>query len=232
MITPALTGELKGALYLGRPASGPIRKPPFTVYLTFAGHGVLVKIRGTADAKPGDGPGHDDVRRKPGAAVQRTETAAERRVAGDRREPSRVRRIPRRKPIFTPWTSPFEAGCHPARARRFEITGCQAPRFQPSFGRACSQTRPAATARLRVTFSREDADEELGGLTVTMPAGLSRQHLEGPAVPRTAGRAKGPVPEASQIGEVTAGAGPGPNRCSSRAARSSSPAPTTARRSA
>ena len=52
LVTPALSGELKGALYLGGPASGPVTGPPFTVYLTFAGHGVLVKIKGTATPNP------------------------------------------------------------------------------------------------------------------------------------------------------------------------------------
>ena len=47
LVTPALTGELKGFLYLGGPPSGPITKPPFTVYLTLAGHGVLVKVKGS-----------------------------------------------------------------------------------------------------------------------------------------------------------------------------------------
>ena len=62
LVTPALTGELKGALYLGGPPSGPITSPPFEVYLTLAGHGVLVKIKGTVDAGPGDRSADDDVR--------------------------------------------------------------------------------------------------------------------------------------------------------------------------
>ncbi len=52
LTTPALTSELKGFLYLGGPPSGVITKPPFTVYLTLHGHGVLVKVRGTVTPDP------------------------------------------------------------------------------------------------------------------------------------------------------------------------------------
>ena len=95
-ITPALTGELKGRCIWAarRRASSPA--PPFTVYLTFEGHGVRVEDPRHGHARPCDRPGHDDLRRKPRAAVQRTETPPERRLARDARQPERLRLLQRR----------------------------------------------------------------------------------------------------------------------------------------
>ena len=208
LITPALSGELKGFLYLGGPPSGPITKPPFTVYLTLAGHGVLVKIKGTVVTGPGHGPGHDDVRRKPRAAVQRTESAAQRRLPRDGREPQRLRGIPRRK-------RPHAVD----RRRSAKTRNRRASRSRSRAARRRASRRRSRRARLsnqaggyspfRVTFSREDADEDLGGLTVTTPPGLSGNLSKVPLCGEPQA-AEGTCPEASQIGEVTAGAGPGP----------------------
>ncbi len=62
---------------------------------------------------------------------------------------------------------------------------------------------------LSVTFSREDADEDLAGLTVTTPPGFSGNLAKVPLCGEPQA-ALGTCPEASQIGEVIAGAGPGP----------------------
>ena len=62
---------------------------------------------------------------------------------------------------------------------------------------------------LRVTFARKDADQDLRGLTVTTPPGLSGNlsHVSLCGEPQASQGLCGPD---SQIGEVTAGAGPGP----------------------
>jgi hypothetical protein len=62
---------------------------------------------------------------------------------------------------------------------------------------------------LSVTFSREDPDQDLGGLWITTPPGLSGNLSKVPLCgePQAAEGTCGPE---SQIGELTAGAGPGP----------------------
>jgi hypothetical protein len=207
LVTPALTGELKGFLYLGGPPSGPITKPPFTVYLTLEGHGVLVKIEGTVVLDPVTGQVTTTFDKNPELPfselkVQLTggsrATVANPSTCGEYHAES----------VLTPWTVPFGENAEPS-SFPFQITGCQAPRFDPSFVAGTTSNQAGGYTPLSVTFSREDADEDLGGLTVTTPPGFSGNLSKVPLCGEPQA-ALGTCPEASQIGEVTAGAGPGP----------------------
>jgi hypothetical protein len=207
VITPALTGELKGALYLGGPPSGPITGPPFTVYLTFAGHGVLVKIRGTATPNPATDQittVFDENPELPFSELKLHLTGGSRATLAN---PSTCGSYAA-EGVLTPWSTPFTPDAITSSAP-FEITGCQAPRFDPSFAASTLSNQAGGYSPLRVTFGREDADEDLGGLSVTTPPGLSG-NLSKISLCSEPQAALGTCPEASQIGEVMAGAGPGP----------------------
>jgi hypothetical protein len=207
VITPALTGELKGALYLGGPPTGPITGPPFTIYLTLEGHGVRLKIRGTATPNPVTGqittifnenpelPFSDLKLHLTGgsrATLANPSTCGSYSAEGD----------------LTPWSTPFTPDATPDSAP-FEITGCGAPRFEPSFVAGPVSNQAGGYTPLSVTFSREDTDQDLAGLTVTTPPGLSGNLSKTPLCHEPQA-AEGTCPQASLIGEVTAGAGPGP----------------------
>jgi hypothetical protein len=207
VVTPSLSGELKGGMYLGGPPSGVITKPPFTAYLTFAGHGVLVKIRGTVVPNPVTGQIVTTFDENPELPFSELKlllnggsraTVANPRACGEYHAES----------DFTPWTSPFEADVTQL-SLPFEITGCQPARFDPSFSASTLSNQAGGYSTFRVFFSREDADEELGGLTVTTPPGFSGNLAKVPLCGEPQA-AEGTCPESSRIGEVTAGAGPGP----------------------
>ena len=207
VVTPALTGELKGALYLGGPPSGPITGPPFTVYLTLEGHGVIVKIRGTVTPNPVTGQVTTVFDENPELPVSEVKlhvsggsraTLANPSVCGSYFAESDL----------TPWSSPFTPDATPSSAP-FEVTGCQPSRFDPSFVAGTTSNQAGGYSPLSVTFSREDADEDLGGLTVVTPPGLSGNLSNVPLCGEPQA-AEGTCPAASQIGELTAGAGPGP----------------------
>jgi|HubBroStandDraft_4_1064222.scaffolds.fasta_scaffold08252_2 hypothetical protein len=207
LITPALTGELKGLLYLGGPPSGTITGPPFTLYLTFAGHGVLVKIRGTATPDPVTGQittVFDENPELPFSELKLTLNGGSRATLAN---PSACGSY-RAESDLTPWSSPFEPDATPS-SLPFEITGCQSPRFNPSFTAGTVSNQAGGYSPLSVTFSREDADQQLAGITVITPPGLvgSLAHIPLCAEPQAAQGTCGPE---SQIGELTAGAGPGP----------------------
>ncbi len=208
VITPALTGELKGSLYLGGPPSGPITSPPFTVYLTFEGHGVHVKIRGTVTPDPATGQITTTFDENPELPVQRTETPSERRLARDAREPERPaaptapKRTSRRGARRSRRT-------RRRRARRSRSPAAARRASNPSFEAGTTSNQAGGYSPLSVTFAREDADEDLGGLSVTTPPGLSG-NLTGIPLCGEPQAAEGTCPAASQIGELTAGAGPGP----------------------
>jgi hypothetical protein len=207
LTTPALTGELKGALYLGGPPSGVITKPPFEVYLTLAGHGVLVKVKGSVVPDPLTGQvttTFDKTPEEPFSELRVQLTGGSRATVAN---PSVCGSYSAESDL-TPWSAPFDPDALPS-SLPFEITGCKAPRFAPSFVAGPTSNQAGGYTPLSVTFSREDADEDLGGLTVTTPPGLSGNLSKVPLCgePQAAQGMCGPE---SQIGELTAGAGPGP----------------------
>ncbi len=207
LITPALSSELKGALYLGGPSSGSITGPPFTVYLTLAGHGVLVKVRGTATPDPVTGQittVFDENPELPFSELKLQLTGGSRATLAN---PS-VCGSYSAESVLTPWSSPFEPDATPS-SLPFEITGCQGARFNPAFVVGTISNQAGGYSPLSVTFSREDADQDLGGITVTTPPGLSGNLSKVPLCPEPQA-AQGTCGPESQIGELTAGAGPGP----------------------
>ncbi len=214
LVTPALTGELKGFLYLGEESSGPITKPPFTVYLTLAGHGVLIKIKGSvvADEKTGQlTTTFDHNPELPFSELKLQLNGGSRSTVANPSVCDDAQGAPieySAESELTPWTAPDELAETPS-SFPFEITGCQGQRFDPSFAGSTLSNQAGGYSTLRVTFSREDADEDLGGLTVTTPPGLSGNLSKVPLCGEPQA-AEGTCPEASQIGELTAGAGPGP----------------------
>jgi hypothetical protein len=207
LVTPALSGELKGALYLGGPASGSITSPPFTVYLTLAGHGVLIKIRGSVLPDPVTGQlttVFDENPELPFSELRVLLTGGSRATVAN---PGACGAYSAQSDL-TPWSSPFGADATPG-SPSFEITGCGPARFNPSFVAGTLSNQAGGYSPLRVTFGREDADQTLGGLSVTTPPGLSGNLSKIPLCGEPQA-AQGTCPQASVIGELTVGVGPGP----------------------
>ena len=214
LVTPALSGELKGALYLGGPPSGPITGPPFTVYLTLQGHGALVKVRGTVTTNRETGQltiAFDETPELPFSELKLDLTGGSRAPLVNPRACTDAEGVPIEYSAaaeLTPSTAPFEPPVTPS-SPAFQATGCQGPRFDPTFVAGTTNNQAGAPSPLVVTVSRQDADQELGGIAITLPPGLTWNVTSVPLCGEPQA-AEGTCPEASQIGEVTVGAGPGP----------------------
>ncbi|HWY90053.1 MAG TPA: hypothetical protein VNY31_05215 [Solirubrobacteraceae bacterium] len=208
VVTPALAKELKGALYLGDPgAPGPITGPPFTLYLTFEGNGVLVKIRGAGVPDPVTGQittVFDHNPELPFSELKLHMSGGSRAALAN---PSACGAY-YAEAHLTPWASPSIADVL-TQSAPFEITGCGSARFAPSFVAGVLSNQAGGYSTFRTTFGREDTDQRLGGLTLTTPPGLSGNLSNVPLCPEPQA-SEGTCPEASRIGEVTAAAGPGP----------------------
>ena len=207
LITPALTGELKGFLYLGGPPSGFIRKPPLTVYLTLTGKGVLVKVRGTVTPNPLTGQLTAVFDENPQLPFSELKL----QLNGGSRAPDANPSVCgeyHAESVLTPWTSPFGEDALPG-SFPFAITGCGPARFAPSFAASTLSNQAGGYSTFRVNFGREDPDQDLGGLSITTPPGLSGNLSNVPLCGEPQA-AEGTCPESSKIGELTAGAGPGP----------------------
>jgi hypothetical protein len=204
--TPALNDKLTGGLYLAAPPSGTITAPPYGVFLTLAGDGVSIKLAGTVETDPTTGQLTTTFANTPQLPFSELEL----HINGGSRAPlanPATCGLFEAKSDITPWTSPAE----PDRllTSGFEITGCAPPRFTPSFAAGTTSNQAGGYTPLTVTFSREDADQNLAGLTVTTPPGLSGNLSKIPLCGEPQA-AEGTCPEASRIGELIAGAGPGP----------------------
>jgi hypothetical protein len=232
VVTPALTGELKGFLYLGGPPSGPIAGPPFTVYLTLKGHGAFVKVRGTVETNPTTGQITMTFAESPELPFSELKL----QLAGGSRAPlanPRACANAEGVPIeystegeLTPWTAPFESPAMPV-SPPFEVTGCQGPRFDPTFVAGTTNNQAGAPSPLVVTLSRQDADEDLGAIAITCPPGSPGTSRASPSAANHRQR-KAPARKRARSGKSRSARARVPNRTSSRAARCSSPNPTMA----
>jgi hypothetical protein len=82
--------------------------------------------------------------------------------------------------------------------------------FNPSFTAGSTNLQAGAFTPFVTSFSRSDTDQELSGLTVTLPPGLLGK-IAGIPLCGEAEASAGTCPEGSLVGTVKAGAGPGPN---------------------
>jgi hypothetical protein len=123
---------------------------------------------------------------------------------------------------LTPWSTlpggPPSSDSGPAAtpSSNFQIASgpngeaCAPQGFSPSFTAGTSNNQAGAFSPFTLTLARSDADQNLGGLTVTTPPGLLGM-LSRVQLCQEPQASLGTCPAASQIGHVTVGAGPGPD---------------------
>jgi hypothetical protein len=108
-----------------------------------------------------------------------------------------------------PWSAP-DSGPDATPFDSFLIeSGCVGG-FAPSFLAGSSNLQAGAYTPFVASFSRADTDQEMGGLSVSLPPGLLA-NLRGVPLCSEAQANAGTCSEESRVGTVLAGAGPGPN---------------------
>jgi hypothetical protein len=105
---------------------------------------------------------------------------------------------------LTPWNGAGAA----APTDSFAINAGCVSGFSPTFTAGSTSTEAGAFTPFALSLSRSDTDQELSGLTVTLPPGLLADIA---SVPLCTPSATGACPASSQVGTVEAGAGPGPH---------------------
>jgi uncharacterized repeat protein (TIGR01451 family) len=114
-----------------------------------------------------------------------------------------------------PWSFP-DSGLAATPFDSYVINENCATGFAPSFTGGSTNLQAGAFTTFVASFSREDNDQELAGLTVSLPPGLLANVGSVPQCGEAEIRAEeadrpGGCPAATQVGTVQAGAGPGPN---------------------
>jgi hypothetical protein len=117
---------------------------------------------------------------------------------------------------LTPWSAPG-SGLPPTPFDNYVIDENCAIGFAPSFAALTANVQAGEYTPFEGSFSREDDDQELAGLTMNLPPGLLAnvpsvtECGEAELKAEEADAPTGGCPASSQVGTVTAEAGPGPN---------------------
>ncbi len=214
--TPAFEKELEGHVYLAQPLCGgggqhacePADAEDgnlFGIYLEAEGPGVIIKLKGKVSVNTYTGQVRTTFDENPQLPFNNLQIEFFGGPRAPLANPSTCG-VARTQAVFTSYAS--EVPAEPFS--EYTVTGCQAPRFAPLFVAGTNSNEAGGYSPLSVTFSREDADQTLGRVTMRMPPGLSGTlaHVPLCGEPQAA---QGTCSAESQIGETTVAAGPGPN---------------------
>ncbi len=211
ILTPLLEAPLKGSVYLAQQGNaGPAQgSNPFSsllaIYLVAEGSGALVKLAGHVEADPSTG--------------QLTTTFADNPQLPFSELKLNFFTGPRAPLVtppacgtyttttqLTPWSAPF-SGPPATPSDSFTVASGCGGGFAPSFTAGMESGQAGAFSPFTLTFSRQDGEQRLGGLQVTMPPGLLgvlKSVVQCPEPQASAGACG----SESLIGETTVAAGP------------------------
>jgi hypothetical protein len=225
--TPLLDNPLKGALYLAAQDENPFGST-LAVYLVVEDPsvGITIKLPGRAETDPVTGQLRtvfEDLPQTPFAQL------ALKIKGGDRAPlttPDTCARATTTGQI-TPWSAP-ESGADATTEDSFEIggaPGCPTSRaarpFHPSFSAGTASTVADTFSPLEFKLSRKDGEQELKGLRITLPRGLTGKiagiatctEAEIAAAQHRSGKeeqASPSCPASSRLGTIYSAAGIGP----------------------
>jgi hypothetical protein len=217
--TPLLNHPLPGSVYLAQPYENPFGSPEhpggalLAIYVAVddPASGVVIKLAGHVDANAATGQlttrfeGNPPLEGTPQLPFSDFKLTL---FGGDRAPlvtPPQCSTYPTSS-VLTPWSANAPSNL----SSSFAITtGCGGG-FAPSFSAGTTNNQAGGFSPLSATFSRQDGEQRLGGVTVHMPPGLLGTIAGIPLCGEAQANA-GTCPAASQIGTATAGAGAGPN---------------------
>jgi uncharacterized repeat protein (TIGR01451 family) len=209
IITPLLRDPLLGSVFLASPHENPFGTL-LAIYIVAEGSGTIIKLSGRVQADPITGQLTTTVDNNPQLPFND--------VILDLKGGSRA-----------PLTMPSACGDHTTQTEMigwnglpavpqstFTISGdghgapCPGPTFSPGFAASTESSTASHSSPFHARFTRTDVDQELGAVTVDMPAGLLGK-IASATLCGEADAAHGTCGAASKIGDVTVGAGAGSN---------------------
>jgi hypothetical protein len=210
--TPWLSNPLEGELFLARPECEPCTATQaqegklVRLLVQAQGAGVIAKLEGTTAIDQGTGQLTVTFAASPQLPLEDIELT----LNGGSHAPlanTASCGVPlAASSSLTPYGS--ETPAQPASAP-FELSGCPAPQFHPTFVAGTSDNQAGAFSPLSVTLSRSDQDEQLERLTAHLPPGLLAM-ISKVALCPPAGAQAGACGPQSAIGTATVAAGPDP----------------------
>jgi uncharacterized repeat protein (TIGR01451 family) len=202
--TPLLRQPLNGGVFLAKQNDNPFGTL-LALYIVAEGSGVVVKLPGKIAADPSTGQLTTTVDNNPQTPF------SDLQLTFDGGPLAPLALPPACGTYFTHTDLTGWNGRTVSADTPFTVTsGCGPARFSPHFSAGTTHPIAGATSSFDVALSRTDADQEIGGLTIDMPTGLTAK-IANATLCSEGHAAGGSCPEASKIGDVTVGAGAGPD---------------------
>ena len=220
--TPVLPGVLPGAVYLGEPLPG----NRYRIFLVANGFATHIKLAGTVSADSVTGQIHISFQNLPQTPFETFNMHIFGSERGALDTPTRCGEYE----VKSEWT-PWDSALSDQTSRQFFTidegpngTPCpDGPRpFKPGFQAGSTSNTAAAHTSFALNLTRDDGEQNLASLKVTTPPGFSAtlkgvsycpqtsiQAAEAEFLTGTEELANPSCPASSQVGELTAGAGPG-----------------------
>jgi hypothetical protein len=179
--TPLLEHPLTGAVYIAQPKCGGSGQAACTeasatngelygLYLEAAGSGVVVKLAGKVSANPVTGQLTTTFQENPELPVSEVKV----KIHGGPRAPlanPQACGTATTSTVLEPWSAPITPDATPTSS--FNVVGCGASTpFAPSFTAGTLNPASGGFSPFTLTFSRQDGEQDLSGLSVTTPPGL------------------------------------------------------------
>jgi hypothetical protein len=214
--SPDLALPLDGEVFLGAPLCGPCSPADaqggrmVRLYLQAigeGGEGITVKQVGTGSIDPQTGRLTTTFPEEPQLPFEHLKLEL---AGGPRATLANPRNCGRAvtNADLKPWSAPFNLDSTPSAF--FEVTGCPAPQFSPSFTAETTSIQAGGFSPFTLAFGRSDADGFLDGVQLKMPPGLLGM-LSSVSLCPEGQASKGTCGPESLIGHVQVLTGPGAN---------------------
>ncbi len=209
--SPLLTAPLEGQVFVGTPECNPCGSSDaqegrlFRLFMQAQGSGVVIKLAGSASVNQGTGQITTTFDNNPQLPFSELELALNGGSRAPLVNPSTCGAATTTADL-TPWSSPATPDATPSSS--FEVTGCAAQPFSPSFSAGTTNNQAGTFSSFTTTFSRQDSEQDFSGVQVTTPPGLLGMLSSVPLCGEPQA-AQGTCSSASEIGHATVGAGRG-----------------------
>ncbi len=200
------SGSLTGKIFLGGPNSGPITKPPYTIYLDAesARYGVSVRLKGEVMPNEATGQVTTVFKENPEQPFTNVKLVFNGGSLAPIANPLTCGTATT-EATFSPYSLTESKGINTA----FTPTGCANPiPFAPTQGTANQTANAGAATSFTVSLSRPEGNQYLSHVSTTLPAGLVGRIPTVPLCPE-AQAAAGTCEPASAIGSANVQSGSG-----------------------
>jgi hypothetical protein len=202
--TPLLSSRLSGGVFIGSPKSG----EPYRLFLVAEDpeRGVLVRLQASVAANPSTGRLTVTLDEAPQLPVSELTVALEGGSRALLRNPLSCGTATTTAEL-TPWSAP-ESPAVGAQSS-YQVTGrCASKPFAPSFAAGATAPQAGGSTPFDFTVTRGEGEQQLGGLSIQLPPGVSAMLTSVPRCSAAAALAK-QCGAGSQIGTVAVAAGAG-----------------------